>query len=739
MKKRMCSLLLAVSVVLSMLVLPAAAADTVNFADVSDRDTAVAVESLRIMGVLDGYADGYFRPDAKLNRAQFCKMAAYAMNGESELGLYRTVTVFPDVKPSHWAASYINLAAKGKQIIAGYPDGKFHPERTVTVGQAVTILLRLLDYKDENVGGVWPDSYMAVGATIGLTDGVGADGNAALTRGQAARLFLNLLRMDKREGGSYLSTIGNPVANTVLVSSTATGSDGRDNALRTDQGDVYQLASGKTSNGTLNGRKGTLVLNKQGKALTFVPDALGSSRSITLADATPSQITDTNGAKYTVSSKTSAYYNGEATTWGDICSWLHTGTTMTLYLDATGEVTYVFVGGGGSVSAAVIVYSDRSSAGFDSLTGGTTGYSIYKNGASATIGDLRKYDVAIYDASTNSIRVCDTRVAVYYESCSPNPQEPETIHALGRDFDVLPTARESVAKFKPGQQMTLLLTEGGQVAGAVEASASVARTNAVGIVRDGKVQMICGTAQIEIDTGDAAKTDGQLVRIASTSKGAVALSNLSGGTSGKLDVPARKLGSKDLTENVMIFRDGESLTLNELTTAEIPSNQIIYARTNWAGKVDLIVLNGSRGSSVIYGRVFWESDTIKDPDTGEVTGYDERLGVEYGNGAGDRTKTFKMKYNVQGGDYVTATINRGGTGFSNLVKLTELKNVPNSSWSGKTSVTAGGRSYTVPEDVLCYNRDSKLWVTLDQAHAYADTCNLYVENGIVRVIEVKSK
>ena len=49
---------------------------------------------------------------------------------------------------------------------------------------------------------------MAVGATIGLTDGVGADGNAPLTRGQAARLFLNLLRADKREGGTYLSTIG---------------------------------------------------------------------------------------------------------------------------------------------------------------------------------------------------------------------------------------------------------------------------------------------------------------------------------------------------------------------------------------------------------------------------------------------------------------------------------------------------------------------------------------------------
>ena len=65
----------------------------------------------------------------------------------------------------------------------------FHPDRTVTAGHAVTILLRLLGYTDEEVGGVWPESYMAVGASIGLTDGVTTNGNAPLTRAQAAKVF----------------------------------------------------------------------------------------------------------------------------------------------------------------------------------------------------------------------------------------------------------------------------------------------------------------------------------------------------------------------------------------------------------------------------------------------------------------------------------------------------------------------------------------------------------------------
>ena len=158
--KRFWSFLLAAVMALSLLVLPAGAADVARFSDVTDRNTIMAVESLRLMGVLDGYDDSTFRPGAALNRAQFCKMAVYAMNGEDELGLYSSVTIFPDAKPSHWASAYINMASR-KGVIAGYPDGKFHPERSVTVGQAVTILLRMLGYKDENIGGVWPASYMA--------------------------------------------------------------------------------------------------------------------------------------------------------------------------------------------------------------------------------------------------------------------------------------------------------------------------------------------------------------------------------------------------------------------------------------------------------------------------------------------------------------------------------------------------------------------------------------------------
>ena len=197
MKKRIVSALLALCLLASLGTLPAAAAGANTartFSDVTDLDTAAEIETLQLLGVLDGFSDGSFRPAATLTRAQFCKMAVYAMGCGRELGKYSTVTVFPDVKPSHWAASYINLASKGKAIILGFADGYFRPNSTVTYAQAVTILMRQLGYTDADVGGLWPAGYLAEAESIGLTRNLAFTANAALTRGDAAKLFANLLR-----------------------------------------------------------------------------------------------------------------------------------------------------------------------------------------------------------------------------------------------------------------------------------------------------------------------------------------------------------------------------------------------------------------------------------------------------------------------------------------------------------------------------------------------------------------
>lgn len=662
MKKRILTWLLAISMLGSLLTVPAGAAAVTKFSDVSDSYTATAVETLRLMGVLDGYGDGTFRPDTVLNRAQFCKMAVYAMDGSSELGRYSTVTIFPDVKPSHWASSYINMAAK-KGVISGFADGKFKPEQTVTAGQAVTILMRGLGYKDENMGGVWPQSYMAEAGTCGLLKSTGiTSAYSALTRAQAAKLFLNLFEA-KRGTGEGAVVLFNYTLSKDEVYLTAV--DGGRGTITAD-GKTYDMAHPVNST-SLIGSKGRLVTNGDGDVLTFLPITSGGSVS----------------------------------------------------------------------SAAVIIGSNGSASGLDSLAGSNS-YQIYKNGSPATAADLKKYDVATYSASTNSIIVCDTRVSVYYEDSKPSPSNPNTITVLGgTELNVLPSAVESLSAFKPGQQMTILLTADGQVAGAVEPNGSTARSNAIAVVSDkGTVQMICGGALLNIK-GSGTGYEDSVVDLSGTKpdkdgKGTLSLRTASGKVNGDLNVKDRTLGGKKLTDNVLIFDGSRQMALGELPQSGVNASRIAYARTNWAGEVDLVVIKNEL--DVQFGRVFWNSTRTTDPDTGEVT-LDESLGVDYGTG---KTDTYRMKYNVVTGDFVAFRINKGKTGFSLMEKLGKLSNVRSSAWIGKTAVTFSNRTYEVPSDVLCYNADTGKWINLDTALAYSDTTDLYVYNGVVRVIEVKA-
>ena len=648
----------------SLLVVPAGAASaaTTRFSDITDNYTATAVETLRLMGVLDGYGDGTFRPNAVLTRAQFCKMAVYAMDGSSELGRYSTVTIFPDVKPSLWAASYINMAAK-KGVIAGFADGKFKPNQTVTTGQAVTILMRGLGYKDENMGGVWPQGYMGEAQTCGLLKSTGiTSAYSALTRGQAAKLFLNLFEAKRGTGeGAVVLFSFTPEKEEAYLTNLDAGK-----GTLTAGGKTYTMAHPVTST-SLIGSKGKVVLNGNGDILTFLP------------------ITGTSGIS----------------------------------------------------NAAVIIGANGSALGLDSLAGSNS-YTIYKNGSPASAADLKKYDVATYSSATNAVIVCDTKVSVYYEDCTPSPSNPTTVTVLGgTELNVLPTAVESLTHFKPGQQMTLLLTADGQVAGAVDSSASGARSNALAVVDgSGNMQLICGSTLVKIN-GSGSGYENSVVNVTSTksgNKGKLSLRAVSGKVSGDLDVRAGTLGGKKLADNVLIFDGGRQVALAELSQSSIRSGNISYARTNWAGEIDLIVLNNSLSDNVIYGRAVVEFE--RDPDTGEKT--DQKITIQT---ADKSYGPINSGNNVSTGTFVAVSIKTSSQGnlmFTSFATMSKLSKVSSSAWIGKTAVNYGGRTYEVPSDVQCYNADTGKWMEdLDAAKNYGGTMNLYAYDGVIRIVEVK--
>lgn len=114
-----------------------------DFSDVSaDKWYNNAVSTLCNMGVIGGYADGTFRPDAPISRAEFAKIAvSFTQNTGSA-----TYNYFTDVKPTDWFAPYVT-AAKDAGLIEGYSDGSFKPESEITRAEACAIVNRTLGRK----------------------------------------------------------------------------------------------------------------------------------------------------------------------------------------------------------------------------------------------------------------------------------------------------------------------------------------------------------------------------------------------------------------------------------------------------------------------------------------------------------------------------------------------------------------------------------------------------------------
>lgn len=282
------------------------------FSDVTDQTTARNVEILQLMGVIDG-DNGLFRPNSSLTRAEFCKMAV-TMQGRGEQMLrYRSRTIFPDVRPSHWAAGYVNLASvpasdKEQAMMHGFPDGTFHPDDAITYGEAVAVLMRALGYTDADSGGVWPQGYIDLGKAKELTTGVSLSGSSPITRAQAAQLFVNMLTAKTPSDGT-LKTLGDE---TILMSVDVVKGE-----LRTRDGTIEMVNPMPVT--VLTGLKGKIV-KQDNKALTFLPSAskggglIGNGAVIVQADGSPIGLDALTGGV----SDTLVYRNGIQCTLSDL-------------------------------------------------------------------------------------------------------------------------------------------------------------------------------------------------------------------------------------------------------------------------------------------------------------------------------------------------------------------------------------------------------------------------------------
>ena len=109
-----------------------------------------AVSTLSSMGIITGYPDGTFRPNAAITRAEFAAIAARFDNDGD-----KTAAKFSDIA-TYWAKDEISIAYNNGWI-TGYPDGTFGPQRDITRAETMTLVNRVLNRQPETEDDLLPN------------------------------------------------------------------------------------------------------------------------------------------------------------------------------------------------------------------------------------------------------------------------------------------------------------------------------------------------------------------------------------------------------------------------------------------------------------------------------------------------------------------------------------------------------------------------------------------------------
>src|SRR3989344_3079259 len=166
-----------------------------------------SITTLRERGVLEGYADGSFKPNQTINRAEFLKIVLGA-RGSTALttggGTIEGSRCFPDVN-EEWFASFV-CAAKEEEIVGGYPDGLFRPEQNINFAEASKILSLAYGQEPHTYGDEWFKGYVdALEASRAIPPSI-AGFDRELKRGELAEMMVRLSdSITDRESQSFLN------------------------------------------------------------------------------------------------------------------------------------------------------------------------------------------------------------------------------------------------------------------------------------------------------------------------------------------------------------------------------------------------------------------------------------------------------------------------------------------------------------------------------------------------------
>jgi len=172
------------------------------FPDIENSEYKDSITFLYDRGIVQGYPDGTFKPEAKINRAEILKIILEA-SAKDQIG--QSQNCFPDVK-EEWFAKYVCYALN-QGIVKGYPDGKFKPAQNVNMVEGLKMGIESFPVTLGSETDPWYKRYVDFSHNNNIFSRYAILPQGTMTRGQMAYLIHKLI-LDK-EGTQKFTGVRN--------------------------------------------------------------------------------------------------------------------------------------------------------------------------------------------------------------------------------------------------------------------------------------------------------------------------------------------------------------------------------------------------------------------------------------------------------------------------------------------------------------------------------------------------
>lgn len=155
-------------------------------------------------GIVQGYEDGSYKPDQKINRAELLKIVVKSKyNNEYEA--YEDRDCFTDVKSDAWYSKYVCFA-EDMNLVEGYNDGSFKPANEINFVEALKIVLIGMGY-DYEVGDPWFSEIVVLASENNFIPLDIDKFEDVLSRAQMAEMITRIMKFQAEELDEYLGAM----------------------------------------------------------------------------------------------------------------------------------------------------------------------------------------------------------------------------------------------------------------------------------------------------------------------------------------------------------------------------------------------------------------------------------------------------------------------------------------------------------------------------------------------------